>query len=185
MHSTLAFVDPFDRASGNGSRDARDDWADSVSIFDNEWGSQAATTFNPKEAPSHQVDKFESLYKIQNGKGERDRDQTITQSYIKNDAETFMNVLEMPKYQRERVIHILENFNLASKNTGGKRYEKIILVICSLVSDEALSNSRDPDVNDRLFLTEEFKELMEIIGMGSKERRDLRVFVKKNSDYFQ
>lgn len=184
MQSALALVDPFDRASGNGSRDASDDWADEVSIFTNEWGSQAATTFNPNEAPRNQMKKFESLYKIQNGKGEANRKTTIRQSHIKNDTETFMDVLEMPAYQRERVTHILDNLDLSSNNFGGTRYEKIILATCSLVSDEALSNSRDPDVDDRLFLSDQFRKLMDSTEMSSSEHRKLRVAVRKKSDYF-
>lgn len=184
MHSVLAFVDPFDRGNGNGSRNARDDWADEVSIFDNEWGSQAATTFNPKEAPLSRMEKFESLYQIQNGKGEANRKTTIRQSHIKNDTETFMDVLEMPTYQRERVTYILDNLDLSSNNFGGKRYEKIILATCSLVADEALSNSRDPDVDDRLFLSDEFRQLMDSTKMSSSEHRQLRVMVRERSDYF-
>ena len=184
MESILAFVDPFDRGNGNGSRDAGDDWADEVSIFDNEWGSQAATTFNPKEAPQSQVEKFKSLYKVQNGKGESTRKATIHTSHITNDAKTFMDVLEMPSYQRDRVEHIIQNLDISSNNFGGTRYEKIILAICSLVSDEALSNSHDPDVDDRLFLSDEFRELMECTEMSSSEHRKLRVSVREKSDYF-
>ncbi len=184
MQSTLALVDPFDRSTGNGSRNAGDDWADEVSIYDNEWGSQAATTFNPNEAPASQIQKFESLYKIQNGKGETTRKATIKQSHFKSDTETFMNVLEMPTYQRERVTHILNNLDISSNNFGSTRYEKIILATCSLVSDEALSNSRDPDVNDRLFLSDTFRQLMDTTKMSSSEHRQIRVAVREKSDYF-
>jgi hypothetical protein len=184
MQSAIALLDPFDRGNGNGSRNQDDDWADEVSIFDNEWGSQAATTFNPREAPPGFRDKFEDLYKLQNGKGESNRKTTIRQSHIQNDMEIFMDVMEMPTYQRERVTHIVENLDLSSNNFGGTKYEKILLTVCSLVADEALSNSRDPDVNDRLFLTDDFKQLMRATGMSSSEHRQLRVSVRNKSDYF-
>ena len=184
MQSALALIDPFDRGNGNGSRNAGDDWTDEVSIFDNEWGSQAATTFNPKEAPLGRVDKFEFLYEIQNGKGEANRKTTIRQSHIENDMEMFMDVLEMPTYQRERVTYILDNLDLSSNNFGSKRYEKIILATCSLVSDEALSDSSDPDVSDRLFLQDSFRDLMDSTRMSSSEHRQLRVAVREKSDYF-
>lgn len=184
MQSAIELVDPFDRGNGSGSRGEGDDWVDSVSIFDNEWGSQAATTFEVRDAPPWQKEKFERLYSRQNGKGEGDRRSTIRQSYIENDMEMFMDVMDMPVYQRERVSRVMDDLDFSSNNFGGKRYEKIILTVCSLVADEALSNSEDPDVEDRLFLTDSFRELMEVVGMSSGEHRQLRVAVRKRSDYF-
>jgi len=184
MLPEVALIDPFHRGSGNGSREGEDDWFDEVSIFDNEWGSQAATTFYPHEAPVDWQEKFEALYKIQNGKGEPNRKTTIRQSHIENDMEIFMDVLEMPTYQRRRVAHIVENLNLSSKNFGGKRYEKIILTVCSLISDEALSKSLDPEIEDRLFFTDAFRQLMEATDMTSSDHWRLRVAVREKSEYF-
>lgn len=184
MKSISSYIDPFDRTTGNGSRNSTDDWTDENSIYDNEWGSEAATTFNPREASAHNVNKFEKFYKIQNGKGNSTRSITIKKTHIKNDMNTFMNVLELPKYQRERIEYIIDNLDLSSNNFGSVKYEKIILSVCSLVSDEALSNSHDPDVNDRLFLSDEFKHLMEVTEMSSSEHRKIRVSVREKSDYF-
>lgn len=177
-------IDPFDRGNGNGSRATEDDWLDEASIFHNEWGSTAATTFNPKEASLSKQSKFEDLYKLQNGKGETDRKDTIRQSHIVNDAKTFMSVLELPDPQRETVMSILDDLDISSNNFGGRRYEKIILAVCSLVSDEALSNQHDPSVDDRLFLTDEFRDLMRVNDMSGKEHRKIRVAVRDRSDYF-
>lgn len=183
MQDTLALLDPLERSNGNGSRNAGDDWADEVSIFDNEWGSQAATTFNPSDTLPHKREKYRNLYKIQNGKGETTRKTTIRQSYIHNDADTFMCILEMPLYQRERVATIVDELDLSK--FGGKRYEKIILTICSLVSDEALTQEINPSIDDRLFQTDEFRELMEMNKMSSSEHRQLRVRVREESEHFR
>lgn len=177
-------LDPFDRSTGNGSRSETDDWLDGESIFSNEWGSTAATTFKPTDAPAQKQDQLDRLYKLQNGKGERSRKDTIRASYIENDAETFMSVLEMPEPQRETVRNILSNLDISSNNFGGRSYEKIILAICSLVADEALSTQPNPSVNDRLFLTDEFRDLMEVNKMSGSEHRSLRVSVREKSEYF-
>ena len=95
-----------------------------------------------------------------------------------------MSVLEMPEPQRETVREIMSNMDISSNNFGGRRYEKIILAVCSLVADEALSNQPNPSVNDRLFLTDEFRHLMEVNTMSGKEHRKLRVSVREKSDYF-
>ena len=185
MQTVQAMLDPFDRSNGNGSRSVSADWLDGESIFSNEWGSTAATTFKPSDTdgqnhpiPKNKQNQLERLYKLQNGKGESSRKDTIRASYIENDAETFMSVLEMPEPQRETVREILSNMDISSNNFGGRRYEKIILAVCSLVADEALSNQPNPSVNDRLFLTDEFRDLMQVNAMSGKEHRKLRVSVR-------
>lgn len=184
-------LDPFDRGNGNGSRSAGDDWLDTESIFNNEWGSTAATTFNPADTdgqdhpiPRHKQERLERQYERHNGKGEDDRKDTIRASYILNDAQLFMSVLELPSTQRDTVLQILEDLDISSNNFGGRRYEKIILAVCSLVSDETLSNQPDPSLKARLFMTDEFRDLMRVCKMSSTDHRKLRVSVREKSDYF-
>jgi hypothetical protein len=184
MQSAQALIDPFDRSNGNGSRSSSDDWLDEESIFSNEWGSTAATTFKPEDGPATKRDRLERWYDLQNGKGESSRKDTIRASHIQNDAETFMSVLEMPSRQRDTVREILDNLDISSNNFGGQRYEKIILAICSLVADEALSNQPNPSINDRLFLSDEFRDLMRVNEMSGSEHRQIRVNVRQKSDYF-
>jgi len=192
MHTVRSALDPFDRNSGSGSRNSAEDWLDGESIFGNEWGSQAATTFEPDDTdgqgnpiPSRKQRHLQRLYERQNGKGDPDRKDTIRASYIENDAEMFMSVLELPERQRETVRDILAGLDISSNNFGGRCYEKIILTVCSLVADEALSNRRDPSVEDRLFLSDSFQHLMEVNEMSGSEHRSIRVAVRKKSDYFK
>lgn len=191
MESTQALVDPFARGDGNGSRNIEEDWLDAESIFDNEWGSQAATTFRPNDSDGkgHELSKerqehLERLYARHNGKGNPNRDTMIGKSYVKNDMEMFMSVLEMPEYQRRTVREILQNLDISSNNFGSRRYEKIILTVCSLIADEALSNQRNASVDERLYLTDRFRELMDATEMSSSDHRKLRVSVREKSDYF-
>ena len=191
MESVHSVIDSFDRSNGNGSRGAGDDWLDTNSIFDNQWGSQAATTFNPTDTdakdqaiPTNRQKRFKRLYEIQNGKHEQSRKDTIRASYISNDAETFMSVLELPEPQRETVREIIDGLDISSNNFGAYRYEKILLTVCSLVSDEALSTQPNPSLDDRLFLTDKFRDLMEVNKMSGSEHRKLRASVRDKSDYF-
>lgn len=184
-------LDTLDRRDGNGASSSTDDWLDNMSIFDNEWGSAAATTFNPSEVSNSvspdfrsRTEKFEELYELHNGKGERSRKSDIRQSHIVNDANLFMSRLELPEPERERVLLILDNIDISSNNFGSRKYEKIILGLCSLVSDELLSNQPNPSLDDRLFLTDEFKQLMQSTGMSSRELRQIRVRIRQSSDHF-
>lgn len=179
-----AVTDAFARGNGNGSRNGTDDWLDERSIFDNEWGSAAATTFNPSDLENGKQDKFETLYELHNGKMEKSRKSDIRTSHIENDAKTFMSVLEMPEPQRERVMLILDDLDISSNNFGSRPYEKIILAICTLVSDEALGNQTNPNIENRLFLTDEFRDLMDCTHTSSSDIRKLRRDVRAKSDYF-
>ena len=191
MQIAHSMLDPFDRTNGNGSNSRTDDWLDESSIFDNEWGSAAATTFKPhgrdaygRPLPRDKQEKFEDLYKLHNGKGEKSRKGDIRQSHIVNDARTFMSVLEMSAPERDRTLEILDDLDISSNNFGGRSYEKILLALFSLVSDEHLTSRRNAAVEDRLFLSDEFRELMDATAMSSSELRKTRTAIREKSDYF-
>ena len=196
MSSTKDLLDPFNREVGSGSRNAEEDWVDDSSIFGNQWGSTAATTFNPsgqdgtgESLTPRQEKKYKNLYELHNGRGESDRHHTILESYIKNDAKMFMSTLDMPAHQRSDVLNIIQDLDISSQNFGKYRpYEKIILAVCSLVSDKALTQrideGADMSIDDRIFSTESFEELMESVGMTSGEHRQIRNRVRDESDYF-
>jgi len=189
-------MDHLDRTTGNGSASAEDDLVETVSIFHNEWGSSAATTFNPTDRdasgnfiPRDTQKRFKELYKLQNGKMERSRKQDIRDSYVANDAATFLSVLNFPAPDRKRVQKILSDLDISANNFGGRRYEKIILAICSLVSDEELSKRYSVDTtvqisDKRITATDEFNELMEVTGMSETEHRRIREQVRQKSEYF-
>jgi len=201
MDDPRALLDPLDRSAGNGSGSSSDDWLDDTSIYSNEWGSQAATTFNPHEIEGDTrsvQERYQRLYELQNGKGEPSRKGTIRWSYISNDAETFMSVLEMPEDQRDEVRTIMQEMDISSNTFGGKSYEKIILAVCSLISDEHLSESiqkyqtsdttldkGEDMLQRRLFLSEPYRELMEAVNMSSSEHRKIRTRVREISPYFK
>lgn len=187
---SVQHYDPFDRSDGNGSRSAEEDWLDeNTTAEENQW-STAETTFYYWEASAANQKKFQSLYKKHHGKGEDDRKSTIRRSHIVSDAEMFVSVLEMPRSQRERVTNIAEELNFSTKRFGGKSYEKILLAVCSLVSDEALSrniNQEEVDgsiANRRLILTDEFRDLMEVNSLGSKEHSRIRQMLREKTDFF-
>lgn len=185
-------LDPFDRGDGSGSRSSGDDWLDAKSIFDNEWGSTAATTFDPDDTDAkderinaNKQKRLKRQYKRHNGKGESDRTGSIRSSHISNDIDLFISILDLPDNQAKIVKNIMDNIDISSRNFGpGGRYEKVILTVCSLVSDKHLSEQPNPSVQARLFMTDEFRELMQVCEMSTKDHRNMRPYVRKESDYF-
>jgi len=185
MNTTRSLVDPFDRSIGNGSSSGEDDTIETGNVYEMNWGSQAATDFNPEEvrgSPKQRA-KFRKFEKLNHGKGEQSRDKTIRASHINNDLETFMSVLELPSRQRDTIREVVEEVGVDSNKFGGIPYEKIILTICSLVADEALSNNNG-NFNERLLFSDEYRELMNVTGMSSKDHRSLRVKIRDKSSYF-
>jgi hypothetical protein len=185
-----AHMDQFDRSNGTGSRSAEEDWLDEHSTAaENQW-STASTTFYYWEASEHMQEKFQNLYQAHHGKGENDRRSTIRRSHIVNDAETFVNILELPDPQAKRIINIATELDFSSTRFGGKPYEKILLAICTLVSDQALSRKLDqenPDsdaANRRIVLDERFRELMDANNLGSKEHNRIRQMLREKTDLF-
>lgn len=189
MQSVYPF-DAFDRSNGNGSRSAEEDWLDENSTAaENQW-STAETTFYYWEASAAKQDRFEDLYDAHHGKGEGNRRSTIRRSHIVNDAETFVNLLEMPKPQADRVVEIAKRLDFSSTRFGGKPYEKILLAICSLISDEALSaridkkNSSNAAINQRIVLSDTFKDLMDANDLGSREHNRIRQMLREKTEEF-
>jgi hypothetical protein len=186
---SAGLYDSFDRSNGNGSRNAEEDWLDEHSTAaENQW-STAETTFYYWEASASQQKKFEQLYDKHHGKGESDRLSTIRRSQIVSDAETFCSILELPEPESKRVLRIARSLNFSSNRFGGKKYEKVLLGICSLVSDESLSRrlsekSNSRIINERLVFQDEFKELMEANGLSSQEHNSIRQMLRERTDEF-
>lgn len=186
----LKYFDALDRQGGSGSRSAEEDWLDdNTTAKENQW-STAATTFYVSQAPEYRQRKFQDLYKIHNGWGESDRQNTILDSHIMNDAEAFCDILELPSFQRKRVMNIVEELDFDSNRFGGKPYEKIILAVCSLVSDEELtkklrgSGGREGSLDERLRSQEEFEHLMDTVGMSRNELSRIRQALRERTDFF-
>lgn len=182
--------DPFDRSNGNGSRSAEEDWLDeNTTAAENQW-STASTTFYYWEAGYGQSQHYKELYDWHHGKGEGDRRSTIRRSHIVNDAETFVNILELSEPEAKQVVQIAQELDFSSTKFGGKPYEKILLAVISLVSDQALSRKLDQDninsdaANRRIILDDKFRDLMEVNNLGSKEHNRIRQMLREKTTLF-
>jgi hypothetical protein len=189
--SSAPLYDPFDRSNGNGSRSAEEDWLDeNTTSAENQW-STAETTFYYWEASSAKKKQFERFYDWHHGKGEGDRRTTLRRSNIVTDAETFVNVLELREPQSLRVVEIAKELDFSSNRFGGKPYEKILLAIISLVSDQELSqrlNHQNLDsslANQRIVLDDTFRDLMEANNLGSREHNRIRQMLREKTEEFE
>ncbi|AGM11332.1 hypothetical protein M199_gp002 [Halogranum tailed virus 1] len=183
--------DSLDREEGNGSRNNEEDWMDGNSrIQDNKW-TTSRTTFWPtdvdgqgKKLSDKKRRKFKELRKKHDrfaGEDENyNRKTTIRYGHIMNDVYTFCNICDLPKYQTEAVASIIKDSDISSNNYGGKNYEKIVLAVMSLIVDRDIDDTDNLD--QRLILQDEFRDLMDNNKMGSKELRKVRQMVRERVD---
>lgn len=183
--------DAFDRDSGNGSRSNEEDWLDDNSgVRENKW-TTSRTTFwpdstdgNGNDLTKEQSEKFSRLREKHDrfaGEGEKyNRKTTIRYGHIMNDVSTFCNICELPEYQEDAVSNIIRESDISSNNYGGKSYEIIILSVMSLIVDRDIESVGELD--NRLILQDNFRELMETNGVGSKELRRVRQMVRERVD---
>lgn len=182
-----------DSDEGTGSRSNQEDWLDAnTRIQDNKWSS-SQTTFWPtgvdgkgKKLSQEQQKRFKELRKKHDrfaGEGEQyNRKTTIRYGHIMNDVFSFCNHCELPEHQTIAVANIIKNTDISSNNYGGKNYEKIILGVMSLVVDRDIDTTDEFD--DRLFLDEDFRELMEQNDLGSRELRKMRQMIRERVDVY-
>lgn len=157
-----------------------DGWIDeNTTAAENKWAT-SKTIFYAEQGNS---EKYKELKALNEGKYESDRSTTILRSKIDDDIESFCNILEMDSVIEESVKLAFKEIGSELGDFGGKSYEKIILVVINLMHDMTLTQNND--INDRVIYMDEYKELMDVVGMSSKERRQLRNAVRSKLDIFQ
>jgi hypothetical protein len=111
----ISMHDAFSREHGSGSASAEEDFTENESIYTNEWGSIAATSFNPSDEDANgnslsyeKKQYYKQLYAINNGKGRKTRKGEIRSSHIKNDAKKTNHI------HTYRIRHIIKQFRWAT-----------------------------------------------------------------------
>ena len=167
-----------DRGSGNGSRSGQEDWIDeNTTAKKNRW-SQSQTTFYPDDAPPQLQQRYKRLKEWHDDKWSSNRKHDIKQAMILADAETFCDVLDLNGYETDRVMHVVEESDISSNNFGGKPYEKILVAICTLVSDEQTDN-----FDERVIYHKNFQDLLAHVNMDRGEHKRLRQSVRERTAF--
>jgi len=177
---STTFPDLIDRGAGNGSRNGQEDWIDENTTSGENRFSISQTTFYPDDAPPHLQQRYERLKQWHDDKWSSNRKHDMKQAMILVDAETFCSILDFSQHETERVKHIVEESDMSSNNFGGKPYEKVLLAICTLVSDENTEN-----FDQRVIYHDKFTDLLEHIQMTRGEHKRLRQAVRERSAFKQ
>lgn len=168
------------RESGDGASEWSDEEFDTKSLYRDREGSHARTTFFhwdsslPKSADR---DKWRRLAEWNHGKGEDDQTPRKWHAGKVNDAELFCDHLNFTQEMTEKVVEITKDMDF--DQFGKFSTEQVMASLCSLVSDENTT-----DFEDRIVVKDEFKELMDVTGLGSKENRKIRQAIRERTDYY-
>ena len=167
------------RDAGDGNSEWSDVTFDEESLYEDREGSQARTTFfhwDPALDDKNR-DKWKRLSQWNHSKGE---DQQTTRKWHAakvNDAKLFCDHLDFNEQQTDKVIEMAEEIDF--DQFGNFSTEQVLVAACSLVADEHTTN-----FEDRIITRDEFKELMDVVEIGSKEHRTIRQAIRERTDYF-
>lgn len=168
------------RESGDGNSDWADEEFDNNSLYHDREASKAHTTlfhWDTALGINADRDKWERLTKWNHGKGEDDQSSRKWQAGKVNDAELFCDHLDFSEEQTDRVVQMTKTIDF--DQFGSYSTEQVQASLCSLVADEQTTN-----FEDRIITRTEFKELMDVVQLGSKEHRNVRNAVRERTDYF-
>lgn len=183
MSSNLPeYFDQLNREYGDGSRSEQSDWHDDNNRISRDLYTSARTTFWPSDVDDTAT--YEQLLdthkRFSDGEFAEDRKTSIRYGHIVNDINSFCNYCELSRNQTEAVVNIIKTTNISSNNYGGRSYETIILAVMSLVVDRDIENPQN--LGERLILNDEFKQLLDAVGIGSTELRRTREQVRERVD---
>ena len=177
------FLDTISRDAGSGSRSYEEDWLDANSTSAEQTWSSAQTFFYPDDAPAELKEKYKRLKDWNDNKWSSERKAELNQKNMQADLETFCNILGLTQNQEDRVKYLFEDLDL-SKELGGRSYEKIILSLCTLVTDSDIPNNLEnieQKFNQRLVFSEEFEELRQVVDMSRGEHKKIRQRIRESS----
>lgn len=166
------------RDAGDGTGEWSDIQYDDNSLYEDRSGSQARTTFFHWDPDFEgDRDKWRRLSQKNHSKGEDGQSKRKWHAGKRNDAKLFCDHLDLDRDQQDKVLEMTDDIDF--NQFGTYTTEQVLVGICSLVVDETTTN-----FEDRIITRDEFKELMEVVGIGSKEHNRIRRGIRDRTSYF-
>jgi len=138
--------------------------------------SMMHTKFNHWEAPSDEG-KWRNLWKLADGQRNSDKSSKNWHAGKMNDAELFAGQLNFAEHERRKLKRMATTIDFTK--FGSFSTEQVMVASASLIRDENTSK-----YENRIILQDEFKELMEVTGLGSKQLRKIRQAIRERTDFF-
>lgn len=180
------------REAGDGASGHQESYIDQHTPQENDGRSKTVTGFdssNPVDASGRPVNnpqvrrngrtyrKWDYLNQLNDGVQDKDRAAANWEAGKINDAKLFAGHLEFNREQTELLIEMSTTINF--DEFGQYDTSQVLVGCCSLVADRATDN-----FEDRIVVTDEFKELMEVANLGSREHRKIRQGIRDRTEFF-
>lgn len=168
------------REAGDGNSKWADEDFDSNSLYEDNDGSDARTTFFhwDSDLPNGaNRDKWKRLAQLNYGKRSKDSSHRVWKAGKRNDAKLFCDHLDFDQKKTDKVIEMAESIDF--DHFGNYTVEQVLVAGCSLVNDRAADN-----FEDRIITRDEYKELMDITDMGTRDYRHIRNSIRQRTDHF-
>jgi hypothetical protein len=139
--------------------------------------SMMHTKFNHWEAPSSQEGKWRNLWQLADGQRNSDKSSQNWAAGKQNDAKLFADQLNFAEHERTKLKKMAREVDFTK--FGSFSTDQVLVASASLIRDENTTK-----YENRIILQDEFKELMEVTGVGSKQLRKMRQAIRERTNFF-
>lgn len=162
---------------GDGANGVQEAFIDEHSIQSNDGRSRTHTMFYWWEATPERQTRFKKLAKWNDGVQDQERKERNWHQGKLNDARLFCEHLGLSDTETHKVVEMADTIDFSQ--FGSYTVEQVLVGCCSLVADENTDT-----FEDRIITTDEFKELMEVVHIGTTEHNRIRRAIRDRTPYF-
>lgn len=163
---------------GDGAADEIHALMDENNIRQEDGRSLAQTWIRLDDVPPEKRNKWERIINnYHDGQTDPEKGKQNWAAAKVNDAKLFADHLDFKKHERDKLVQMAGHIDFT--NFGSYSTEQVLVGCCSLIRDE-----NTDQYENRIILQDEFKELMEVAGIGSKQHRKIRKAIRERTDYF-
>lgn len=139
--------------------------------------SMMHTKFHHWEAPSDKEGKWKNLWKLADGQRDSDKSSQNWQAGKVNDAKLFADQLHFTEAEEKKLVRMAKQIDFTK--FGSFSTDQVLVAAASLIRDE-----NTQFYENRIILQDEFKELMQVTDLGSKQHRKIRQAIRERTDFF-
>lgn len=165
-----------EKGDGSGSETAG--LLDETNVRSHDERSLARTWISIEDVPPDRRDKWRRIInEWHDGQSDPDKGSANWRAGKLNDARLFASHLGLSEPERDKVVEMADEIDFTK--FGSFKTEQVLVACCSLVRDE-----NTEEYGNRIILQDEFRELMDVTGLGSSQHRKIRQAIRERTDYF-
>jgi hypothetical protein len=163
---------------GDGAHDQTQALLDETNIRHEDGRSLAQTWISLNDVPAEKRDRWRRIINnYHDGQTDPEKGKQNWQAGKVNDAKLFAGHLSLSASETAKLVEMARHIDFTK--FGSFSNDQVLVAAASLISDENTSK-----YENRIILTDEYKELMEVVDLGSTQRRTIRQAIRERTDFF-